>query len=46
MSARGKNLEKSVNTTLPDINKRPHELLTLASPMVDRETSTSRTHSL
>lgn len=46
ISARGKNLEKSVNTTLPDINKRPHELLTLASPMVDRETSTSRTHSL
>ncbi|KAL5055490.1 hypothetical protein RYX36_036172 [Vicia faba] len=40
-SARGKSLEKSGN-----INKEPHELLTLASPMVDMETSTSRTRSL
>ncbi|XP_004507460.1 uncharacterized protein [Cicer arietinum] len=46
ISARGKNLEKSVNTSLLDINKEPHEPPTLASPMVDRETSTSRTHSL
>nr|AFK35934.1 unknown [Lotus japonicus] len=29
-----------------DMNKEPHELLTHASPVVDRETSTSRTHSL
>lgn len=45
-SARGKTIAKALNTALIDINREPHELLTLASPVVDRETSTSRTHSL
>lgn len=35
-----------MNTTIPDINQEPQELLTEESPVVDRETSTSRTHSL
>ncbi|KAK7257953.1 hypothetical protein RIF29_32303 [Crotalaria pallida] len=51
-SAGDKNKGKSVYTALPDINQEPPEDLTLvspvalASPVVDRETSTSRTHSL
>ncbi|XP_027354342.1 F-box protein At2g16365 [Abrus precatorius] len=45
-SAREKAIAKSVNSALLDINQEPHELLTLESPVVDRETSTSRTHSL
>ncbi|KAJ1428199.1 hypothetical protein SESBI_09206 [Sesbania bispinosa] len=45
-SARVKTTGKSVNTSLPDINEEPPELLTLGSPVVDREPSTSRTHSL
>ncbi|RDX79119.1 F-box protein, partial [Mucuna pruriens] len=45
-SAREKTIAKSVNTALPDINQEPHELLSQESPVVDRETSTSRTHSL
>lgn len=35
-----------MNTALPDINIEPNEVLALPSPVVDRETSTSRTHSL
>ncbi|XP_057456421.1 uncharacterized protein LOC130747488 [Lotus japonicus] len=45
-SARVKTIAKSANTAMLDMNKEPHELLTHASPVVDRETSTSRTHSL
>nr|KYP66093.1 hypothetical protein KK1_012377 [Cajanus cajan] len=45
-SASEKNVAKSVKTVLPDINQEPHELLNQESPVVDRETSTSRTHSL
>ncbi|KAL5129970.1 F-box protein [Glycine soja] len=46
ISAREKTIAKSVNTTIPDINQEPQELLAEESPVVDRETSTSRTHSL
>ncbi|CAJ2679288.1 unnamed protein product [Trifolium pratense] len=46
ISARGKNIEKSVSTVVPDINEEPGELFTPVSPMVDWETSPSRTHSL
>lgn len=45
-SASEKTVAKSVKTVLPDINQEPHELLNQESPVVDRETSTSRTHSL
>ncbi|KAE9620376.1 hypothetical protein Lal_00019458 [Lupinus albus] len=40
------NKRKLAYVALPDINQEPHEVLTLASTLVDRETSTSRTHSL
>ncbi|KAK7404428.1 hypothetical protein VNO78_05318 [Psophocarpus tetragonolobus] len=46
ISAREKTIAKSVNTAIPDINQEPHELLTEENPVVERETSTSRTHSL
>ncbi|KAK7264285.1 hypothetical protein RJT34_31892 [Clitoria ternatea] len=45
-SDREKTIAKAVSTALPDMNQEPHELLTIESPVVDRETSTSRTHSL
>ncbi|KAK7312334.1 hypothetical protein VNO77_36115 [Canavalia gladiata] len=45
-SAREKTIAKTINTALPDINQEPHEVLPLESPVVDKETSTSRTHSL
>ncbi|CAJ1933548.1 unnamed protein product [Sphenostylis stenocarpa] len=46
ISAGDKTIAKSLNTTIPDINQEPHELLTDGSPVVDRDASTSRTHSL
>ncbi|KAL2328964.1 hypothetical protein Fmac_022391 [Flemingia macrophylla] len=44
--AREKTILKSAKPVLPDINQEPHELLAEESPVVDGETSTSRTHSL
>ncbi|BAT90937.1 hypothetical protein LR48_Vigan08g173500 [Vigna angularis] len=46
ISSREKNLAKSMNTAIPDINEEPCDLLAEEGPVVDREASTSRTHSL
>ncbi|ESW03812.1 hypothetical protein PHAVU_011G044100 [Phaseolus vulgaris] len=46
ISSREKTLAKSMNTAIPDINQEPYELPTEEDPVVDRETSTSRTLSL
>ncbi|XP_019454182.1 PREDICTED: uncharacterized protein LOC109355462 isoform X1 [Lupinus angustifolius] len=40
------NKGKLVYIAVPDINQESPKVLTMASPLVDRETSTSRTHSL
>ncbi|MED6219528.1 hypothetical protein PIB30_036589 [Stylosanthes scabra] len=45
-SAREKSKAKPMNIELLDINQEPCEDQTVASPVIDRETSTSRTHSL
>ncbi|RYR22791.1 hypothetical protein Ahy_B03g068093 isoform B [Arachis hypogaea] len=45
-SANENNKAKSTNIELLDINQEPCDEQTMANPIVDRETSTSRTHSL
>ncbi|CAL0334160.1 unnamed protein product [Lupinus luteus] len=45
-SAVEKNKGKMVYIAVPDINQEPPKVLTRTSPLVERETSTSRTHSL